>query len=97
MIVLRVLIRLVILNLTIIILKYYILHEIFMAEYYKLMYVRKDGRELGIPEEFILEINGTKSNVLAYRSEKPNVILVISGIEKLTEEEAENFTNEINS
>ena len=61
------------------------------------MFVRKDGCELGIPEEFILEINGNKSNVLAYRSKKPDVILVMSGIEKLTEEQAENLTNEFNS
>ena len=68
-----------------------------MREYYKLMFVRKDVGELGIPEEFVLEINENKSNVLAYRSKKPNVILVMSGIEKLTEEQAENLINEINS
>ncbi len=68
-----------------------------MPEYYELGFVRKDGRELGIPEKFILEINGAKSNVLAYKSKKPNVILVMSGIEKLTEEQAENFISEINS
>ena len=68
-----------------------------MAEYYKLKFVRKDVGELGIAEELILEINRNKSNVLAYKSSKPNVSLVTSGIEKLTEEQAENITNAINS
>lgn len=61
------------------------------------MVVRKEIGQLGIPEELILEINGNNSSVLAYKSQKPKVILVTSGIEKLTEEQAENLTEEFNS
>ena len=68
-----------------------------MTEYYRLMFVRKEIGKLGIPEQFILEIDRNSSSILAYKSEKLGVILVTSGIEKLTEEQAETLVKEINS
>jgi len=62
-----------------------------MIEYYKLMFVRKEKGNLGVPEELILEIDRDKSSVLYYKSEKPGVKLVASKIERITDEVVESI------